>query len=319
MRLLPFHRRTLLLPIIEDESEFIDGNDYRLDLGSGALESGCPTPTPVTRGSLQPHSGIRRPIARRASLRSKQAGRDATPRVSSREKEAELDCGICFEPATNPTRTSCCGHLFCAEHIVSPFFVDIDNSIATTSIGSFITNPLSITPFPFFNLSNLYLSVVNVDLTSISHAQWLNHPASDGRCPSCLTLTSSNTVLPLGHPATNAHLALGITIPTHTIRAPPPSRSCSPSPVSASSSSSEESDSPLSPSSDEESEDSTDYSLPALLRARALQSRRHVAHPLGTVLGVRAAGVRLLRLGVWLGVVVVLAGRGRWGGGGAGV
>ncbi|KAK7001785.1 hypothetical protein R3P38DRAFT_3283548 [Favolaschia claudopus] len=260
----------------EDESEFIDGNDYRLDLGSGALESGCPTPTPVPRGTSQPHSGIRRPIARRPSSRSKQAAREATLRISSREKEAERDCGICFEPATNPTRTSCCGHLFCAEHIVS----------------------------------------------------WLNHPASDGRCPSCLTLTSSNTVLPLGHPATNAQFALGITIPT-TLRAPPPSRSCSPSPSlssplsaspSISSSAAESSDeysdsSPLSPSSDEESEDSTDYSLPALLRARALQSRRHVAHPLGTVLGARAAGVRLLRLGVWLGVVVVLAGRGRWGGG----
>ncbi|KAJ7885815.1 hypothetical protein B0H13DRAFT_2666806, partial [Mycena leptocephala] len=29
------------------------------------------------------------------------------------------DCGICFEHAVSPVRTSCCAHIFCAEHIAA--------------------------------------------------------------------------------------------------------------------------------------------------------------------------------------------------------
>ncbi|KAJ7896565.1 hypothetical protein B0H13DRAFT_2338296 [Mycena leptocephala] len=36
---------------------------------------------------------------------------------STREQEA--NCGICFEHAVSPVRTSCCVHVFCAEHIAT--------------------------------------------------------------------------------------------------------------------------------------------------------------------------------------------------------
>ncbi|KAF8209059.1 hypothetical protein K438DRAFT_1754111 [Mycena galopus ATCC 62051] len=64
---------------------------------------------------------------------------------------------------------------------------------------------------------------------------------------------------------------------------------------------------------DDESEDATDYSLPALLRARALQTRRHVPHPFSSVLGARAALYRIAGVAGWVLVAGVLASRGRWG------
>jgi hypothetical protein len=152
--------------------------------------------------------------------------------------------------------------------------------------------------------------------------QWLHGPASDGLCPSCRAPATATGLLALGHPA----FALTHLVP----RTPPPSRSASPaSPFSSSSSSdwstasSEFSSSYASypstpaqlsarspPSSEEE--DSTDYSLPALVHARALQTRRHVPHPFSSVVGARAALGRVARIAVWLIVVAVLAGRGRW-------
>lgn len=61
-----------------------------------------------------------------------------------------------------------------------------------------------------------------------------------------------------------------------------------------------------------EAEDATDYSFPALARARALQGRRHAAHPLSVVLGVRGALGPLVRVVGCVAVVAVLAGGGRW-------
>ncbi|KAJ7110530.1 hypothetical protein C8R44DRAFT_800186 [Mycena epipterygia] len=154
--------------------------------------------------------------------------------------------------------------------------------------------------------------------------QWLLGPAADGRCPGCRALCSfafgedtlpGKGLLALGHPAL---LKL-----QHVPRTPPPSRSPSPSTSSSSTGSYASYVSyPTSPSSDTgyhsnpsepEEEDSTDYSLPALLRARALQTRRHTAHPFSSVLGARAATVRVLCLAGWVVVVAVLAGSGRWG------
>ncbi|KAJ7501103.1 hypothetical protein B0H11DRAFT_754485 [Mycena galericulata] len=66
-----------------------------------------------------------------------------------------------------------------------------------------------------------------------------------------------------------------------------------------------------------EEEDATDFSFPALARARALQSRRHAPHPLSSVLGLRGGLVSLARVAVGVAVVAVLAGSGRWGSGGA--
>ncbi|KAJ7909002.1 hypothetical protein B0H13DRAFT_2494595 [Mycena leptocephala] len=41
------------------------------------------------------------------------------PRNSKYTREQEADCGICFEHAVSPVRTSCCAHVFCAEHIAA--------------------------------------------------------------------------------------------------------------------------------------------------------------------------------------------------------
>ncbi|KAF7342649.1 hypothetical protein MSAN_02021900 [Mycena sanguinolenta] len=217
---------------------------YTIDLGSGALESACPTPP------LQ----VRRPIPHRPFRPSRQAPAKSSAR---KRKEAERDCGICFEPAVSPVRTRCCAHLFCAEHITA----------------------------------------------------WLHGPASDGCCPACRAPVSDDALLALGHPALSA-----LHVPPV---APPPSRSASPAlidippaqpsspgsyasypsiPVddpALSSSSSSYSGSGSENEGEQEDEDSTDYSLPALLRARALQTRRHVSHPFSSVLGPpRGSGTR---------------------------
>ncbi|KAJ7133155.1 hypothetical protein C8R44DRAFT_771986 [Mycena epipterygia] len=151
-------------------------------------------------------------------------------------------------------------------------------------------------------------------------AQWLLGPAADGRCPACRAEIGldGKGILALGRPA------LFLIVP----RAPPPSRSASPAPsfssdsaLSSSSYASSYASYPTSPSysdagsptsSESEEEDSTDYSLPALLRARALQTRRHTAHPFSSVLGVRGAMASVMRVVGWIVVVGVLAGRGRW-------
>ncbi|KAJ7088078.1 hypothetical protein B0H15DRAFT_801126 [Mycena belliarum] len=235
------------------------GGEYSLDLGSGAGDSACPTPQ--LRCSS---SDLRRPIPRRPKAAAK-------PKTSLREKDAERDCGICFERAVAPVRTRCCSHLFCAEHI----------------------------------------------------AAWLHGPHTDGRCPACRApVPAAAALLALGHPA----------LLRPAPRAPPPSRAPSPPPSLAAPSAypaayaaypsvpspcappSPASSPPASayPTSEEEEEDATDFSLPALLRARALQTRRHAPHPLSAVLGVRGALVRLARAGALLGVVALLAARGRW-------
>ncbi|KAJ7898525.1 hypothetical protein B0H14DRAFT_173083 [Mycena olivaceomarginata] len=146
-------------------------------------------------------------------------------------------------------------------------------------------------------------------------AGWVHGPAADGQCPGCGTHATSTDLTAL--------LALAMGLP----RAPPPSRAASPVPALSLSTTFPESGSasapgsyaayPASPCSDsstadehsqdeDESEDATDYSLPALLRARALQTRRHVPHPFTSVLGARAALTRVLRVAVCVGVVGVV-------------
>ncbi|KAF8209037.1 hypothetical protein K438DRAFT_2012374 [Mycena galopus ATCC 62051] len=140
-------------------------------------------------------------------------------------------------------------------------------------------------------------------------AAWLTGPASDGRCPACRALVSLSL---------SASLLLSI---GDNPRALPPSRCATPSPTSASDSDYTVSPSPSSYGStssesdytQDESEDATDYSLPALLHARALQTRRHVPHPFSSVLGARAALSRIVRLAGWVLVVGLLAARGGWG------
>ncbi|KAJ7445058.1 hypothetical protein FB451DRAFT_69431 [Mycena latifolia] len=220
-----------------------DDVEWTLDLGSGAAESACPTPQPSQIKRSVPHRPFRPP---RSGL-------------SVPKKEAERDCGICFELAVAPVRTLCCSHLFCAEHI----------------------------------------------------AAWLHGPRSDGLCPSCRAPAPEMDLglLALGHPAL-LHLVPGT---------PPPSRSVSPSLASSTGSdastasyASYPSTPSVASSSDSEEEDATDFSLPALVHARALQTRRHAPHPFSSVLGVRGGLGSVARVGGWLLVVAVLANRGHW-------
>ncbi|KAJ7676675.1 hypothetical protein DFH06DRAFT_612595 [Mycena polygramma] len=261
--------------------------------------------TEITVDQLQRNQGYATPLPRPI------ASRPFRPRIASgagakkqrqREKEAERECGICFELAVSPIRTLCCAHLFCAEHIAS----------------------------------------------------WLTGPASDGRCPTCRAPLSSGRLLALGHPRDKEQVPRapppssstssdedegdgGCTTPTArsyaaypSFPAPTASRSSvgacrsptspsSPTAVSSGSSpssSSEEEDAWEDLNEDDnEAEDSTDYSLPALVRARALQTRRHVPHPLASLLGVRAALGRVVRVAGWVLVVGVLAARAGAGGG----
>ncbi|KAJ7242175.1 hypothetical protein B0H12DRAFT_1132829 [Mycena haematopus] len=141
---------------------------------------------------------------------------------------------------------------------------------------------------------------------------WLHGPASDGLCPSCGTRGLDVSLLALGHPSL-----------TRPVPPAPPPTPRSPSPVlSPTTSIAPYASYPSTPavlsrhdpatSSSEEEEDATDYSLPALVYARALQTRRHTPHPFSSVVGVRGALERVGRIAVWLGLVAVLASRGRW-------
>ncbi|KAJ7609837.1 hypothetical protein FB45DRAFT_339795 [Roridomyces roridus] len=148
---------------------------------------------------------------------------------------------------------------------------------------------------------------------------WLEGPAADGHCPSCGSPSAATgmDLLALGHPAFLRPVP----------RTPPLSRSCSPCfpdkhavyasypsvPIpslpspSLSCDSSSSSDQVLS-----EDEEHTDFSLPALVRARALQTRRHVAHPLGSLLGLRGMLICVSRAALLVLVLGMLAGNGRW-------
>ncbi|KAK6964689.1 hypothetical protein R3P38DRAFT_3248343 [Favolaschia claudopus] len=101
---------------------FSDGFDYYVDLGSGALESACPTPLRIPT----PQPSLPRPIARRtwSHCLSATTPAESTLKELDQHRQSEhsdpqngLKCGICFEHATLPTRTPCCSQLFCAEHI----------------------------------------------------------------------------------------------------------------------------------------------------------------------------------------------------------
>ncbi|KAJ7931009.1 hypothetical protein B0H13DRAFT_868963 [Mycena leptocephala] len=226
---------------IPEESDPDSKVQHRVDLSSDTADSACPTPRPLQ---------IERPIPHRPHRPIR--------RSSNSHKEAERDCGICFEVAVSPVRTLCCAHIFCAEHIAS----------------------------------------------------WLHGPVSDGLCPTCCVPTDATTLLTLGHP-TFLH-----PVP----RAPPPSRAPSPSSNDSTSPTRPYASYPSTPAAfpktdlSSEEEDATDFSLPALVHARALQTRRHAPHTFSSVLGVRGALVSVARVTGWLVIVALLAGRGseRW-------
>ncbi|KAF7304461.1 hypothetical protein HMN09_00848400 [Mycena chlorophos] len=270
-----------------------DRTEYSLDLGSGALESSCPTPAL----SRQPSFGsLRRPVASRA-FRPPRSVVGSGKGKERRERDAERDCGLCFELAVAPVHTHCCSQLICGEHIVS----------------------------------------------------YLADPRADGRCPLCRTPPPAFTYASLGHPAS----VKDAPPPPPPSRAPSPSSDASvtmspnavgstirfvPVPSCAGSANAEIRSRAAhcftvvasehvydrdgwydEPSTLDEDDDTLltathdAWTLPLLVRTRALQTRRHASHSFSTVVGVRGVLVALMRVLVWVGVVWVLARAGRWG------
>ncbi|KAJ7493608.1 hypothetical protein FB451DRAFT_1551035 [Mycena latifolia] len=217
--------------------------EWTVDLGSDGEQSACPTPQVPQIKCPVPYRAYRPP---RSAL--------IMPR------EAELDCGICFELTVVPVRTLCCAHLFCAEHLDA----------------------------------------------------WLHGPNSDGLCPACCSPAPEKErgLLALGHPA--LHSLVLLTPPP----SPSPSRSTSPS-LSSSGSDFSTASYPYTPStefssSDSEEENTTYFSVPALVHARAVETCRQESHPVSSAVGMRGGLGSLARL-VWLLVVVaILARRERW-------
>ncbi|KAJ7133102.1 hypothetical protein C8R44DRAFT_899445 [Mycena epipterygia] len=181
-------------------------------------------------------------------------------------------------------------------------------------------------PFPTYNTHESQAPTAEGEGSGVRLRHlWLLGPAADGLCPACrapcsfafgedascsLSVSGAEKkgLLALSHPA------LLQIVP----RAPPPSRSASR--FLSSSSYASYPTSPASPSSsglgsptssESEEEDRTDYSLPALIRARALQTRRHSPHPFSSVLGVRGALASVIRVVGWVVVVAALARSGR--------
>ncbi|KAK6987687.1 hypothetical protein R3P38DRAFT_3230442 [Favolaschia claudopus] len=143
-----------------------DGFDYYVDLGSGALDSPCPTPQRIHT----PQPSLPRPIARRpgsqipsATMLSKSTSTelDQWKQVESLYAENELKCGIwCVSP------------LFLFPMLLIPTPISI-HLISHLSIGK----PASTTHATLPTRSHLFCA---------DHIPaWLHAPSSEGLCPVC--------------------------------------------------------------------------------------------------------------------------------------
>nr|GAT51000.1 predicted protein [Mycena chlorophos] len=106
----PIRTGTLELKRKDAEAEY---TRFALDLGAESPgASGSASPPPPSPLFLR---------RRRPSFTVNRLGSGSGTRLALRrpkpKREPSGDCGICFEQAVNPTRTSCCQHLFCADHI----------------------------------------------------------------------------------------------------------------------------------------------------------------------------------------------------------
>ncbi|KAF9648172.1 hypothetical protein BDM02DRAFT_3115796 [Thelephora ganbajun] len=96
------------------------------------MNLGAETPTSILKPSLTPPSAITvdewanyglavntNVPARRRSWRSNSwSGSRSKGMIRFQKEELDTDCGICFEPATNPRKVLCCGQCFCFDHIM---------------------------------------------------------------------------------------------------------------------------------------------------------------------------------------------------------
>ncbi|KAJ7218673.1 hypothetical protein GGX14DRAFT_695748 [Mycena pura] len=276
-----------------------DDVSYRLDLGSESRapsRATTPTPTPMPQPLL-----IRRPIPSRAFC----PPRSGLSTRKERSREAARDCAICFEPAVAPVRTRCCSQLFCGEHIAAW----LDDPRADGCCPS-CRAPLAFT---------------DAGLLALGHPSLLmltprTPPPSRAPTPPLFTVTSAAPYA--SYPKTPVASVPRARAASSAATSPAtPTSSHPPASLSSLSSSEDDVDADvdIEADADEEDEDrlllSHTFSLPALVRARALQTRRHTRHPFSCVFGVRGALVSTVRIALWVVVVGVLAARarGRWG------
>ncbi|KAJ4495921.1 hypothetical protein C8J55DRAFT_495267 [Lentinula edodes] len=71
-------------------------------------------PSPLTRNQLGDNTSTNSNPKNKAKLRIRT--RTSSSSLSSRFN-FDRDCGICFDPAVRPSRTKCCGKVFCEEHL----------------------------------------------------------------------------------------------------------------------------------------------------------------------------------------------------------
>ncbi|KAF7300197.1 TEA domain-containing protein [Mycena kentingensis (nom. inval.)] len=288
-----------LLTVIHEEDHELtyEKLDYRLDLGSGsAFGSRSTTPALTPKSSF---SNIRAHPFR--PPRTVVGTRKARER---RDREAERDCAICFELAVAPVRTHCCNQLLCGEHV-----------------ASYLADPRADGRCP----------ACHAPPSSFTYAS-LGHPATMPKdAPPAPPPSRAPTPPPFDIPASIAPPRVG-----RKRRAPSPAPSSTGSaattivPTRSSSATSSvptttdeddsgwEDDDSASNSPDDEEERtlrSSSWTLPALVRARALQTRRHAAHSFASVVGLRGVLVCALRIALWVAVVGMLAGRWRVGNG----
>ncbi|KAL1744424.1 hypothetical protein HDZ31DRAFT_38631 [Schizophyllum fasciatum] len=111
----------------QDVDDALANEDSALNLGMETPRTVASTPRfasrPVSRGAPSPAPDVYADVwAQRddkvrlgASIRRRRS--PPPSKLARRGAPRDMDCGICFEDATMPCRTLCCGSVFCMEHI----------------------------------------------------------------------------------------------------------------------------------------------------------------------------------------------------------
>jgi len=164
----------LRLDSISEMPEYFDSQR------SAQLNLGTESPTSILRPSMTPTSATASALgdwgkvgmavnahipARTRAWRSLSwvAGTHQGFRKFQKEK-VDRDCGICFDPALNPRKTSCCGQVFCYAHladwlrsskncpscssICTPTFGSLSTSSSMTNLASMAKNRKLPSPVP---------------------------------------------------------------------------------------------------------------------------------------------------------------------------
>ncbi|KAJ3787390.1 hypothetical protein GGU10DRAFT_147923 [Lentinula aff. detonsa] len=118
------HSTSQVLASISEE--YGDGHDHITTTASAGtqptaqpkLEWSKSDPSPISSGHSSVSgngNGNTRP-KNKAKLRIRTSPKSTKPNAFSQSYH-DRDCGICFDPAVRPSRTKCCGKMFCEEHL----------------------------------------------------------------------------------------------------------------------------------------------------------------------------------------------------------